>query len=163
MTLKDSKIHGICRFKVKLLDLRSNSTQISGSASIYFNEIKVNGFHSTNAKLNLLPIRFEGNGPYVVTLNGLEMIIFIKFKKINDRFNIDHLSLNLSIKSANVNFQGLGPLTNLFNIALSSAFPFIISLANEEINIFILNQVIPLINNLINRRSALIEIKNFDF
>jgi hypothetical protein len=120
----------------------------------------IDGIHSTKATLlqGFFPIDINGSGPYNITLNDVRLTMLIDFNITNWKYlNLKTLIVTATVGSAQTNFQGFSTelLTNIFNTAASIAMPAQIIAQVVQLNIWIVDQFIPIVNILLNQVSII--------
>lgn len=156
MTLTDSYLKGLQQFKIEEVNIRP--LRMSGFISLLFEELEMEGFHSTNAVMfqGLFPVPVSGSGPYNMTLRNVRTSLYIEFNLINNMYlNLNILFVDFTVGTIQTNFTGFGLLTGAFNAIAGVAIRAYLIIERIRINLRIINEFIPVVNIILNKISII--------
>lgn len=146
-------MRGLTQFEIENFDLRI----LRGSVTfqILFQQLTIDGQHSTRASLAGIPI--AGNGSIVMAFNDVRVNGSLVFNTINQGYlNVRSLRLGVNVGSVAATLRGFGIfLDPTISLAISLALPGIINNGQETINELVDEQLLPTLNEVLNQNRLL--------
>lgn len=128
--------------------------QLSSTIVLSFDELQLDGYHSSRGTLQtgIFPTNFNGEGPYTINLYNVEFRAFIDFNIVNGYLNLKTLNVEYSVQSSRANLTGFGTFTGVaVNSILQTAIPGIIADSQESVNVYLESNVVPAVNTLLSQ------------
>lgn len=146
--MTDANLTGLQQFKIDYLNLRVLGPTVDFDMS--FDQLFINGQHSTRGSLSFIPI--SGSGPITMTLNDVKVKGTAQLNTINGGYlNVGSSHVTVSVGSASVSMRGFGIfLDGTISALVSAALPSSIDDSQEEINESFEEMVIGPINEVLN-------------
>lgn len=148
--MKNAYLKGLQQFEIKEFDFKLLFGS-SISFNFYFNELVIEGNHSTKANLAILPI--SGEGPIKMVFKNVQVRGIFEMDTLDGGYlNLKQIVFSTKLESCDVTIAGFGRfLDGTISALLSNALPTLINESSDGINNAINERFLPKANEFLNQ------------